>query len=62
MDTLDRSALDVALNALGALLASRGHRCEVVLIGGGNLLLRAGPRAYRLGDKLFAVPISSLWG
>ncbi|MCJ7709954.1 MAG: hypothetical protein MUQ32_03905 [Chloroflexi bacterium] len=40
MDTFDRSALAVALNALGSLLASRGHRYEVVLIGGGNLLLR----------------------
>jgi hypothetical protein len=40
MDTMDRSALEVALNALGALLTSRGHRYEVVLIGGGNLLLR----------------------
>ena len=40
MYAMDRSAFDEALNALGALLASRGHRYEVVLIGGGNLLLR----------------------
>lgn len=40
MDTMDTTTFDEALNALGALLASRGHRYEVVLIGGGNLLLR----------------------
>lgn len=40
MDAMDRSSLGVALDALGVLLASRGHRYEVVLIGGGNLLLR----------------------
>ena len=40
MDTMDTSAFDEALNALGTLLASRGRRYEVVLIGGGNLLLR----------------------
>jgi predicted AAA+ superfamily ATPase len=27
-----------------------------------GIVLHTGPRAYRLGDSLFAVPISSLWG
>jgi len=40
MDTMDVHSFGEALNALGAILASRGHHYEVVLIGGGNLLLR----------------------
>ena len=27
-----------------------------------GIVLHTGPRAYGLGDSLFAVPISSLWG
>ena len=33
MDTMDTSAFDEALNALGTLLASRGRRYEVVRMG-----------------------------
>ncbi len=40
MDTMDGNAFNEALDALGALLTSRGHRYAVVLIGGGNLFLR----------------------
>ena len=37
---MDRTALAAALTALGDTLAARGLAYEVVLIGGGNLLLR----------------------
>ena len=40
MTSLGRSQLEAALEALGELLASRGLHYEVVLIGGGNLILR----------------------
>lgn len=39
-DALDRQQLETALAALGDLLAQRGLGYEVVLVGGGNLLLR----------------------
>jgi hypothetical protein len=37
---MNRSALESALGALGEVLAQRGLAYEVVLVGGGNLLLR----------------------
>jgi hypothetical protein len=40
MDTIGRAQLETALTALGELLAARGLRYEVVLVGGGNLILR----------------------
>src|SRR3989304_5622368 len=40
MTSIGRSQLEAALEALGDLLASRGLHYEVVLIGGGNLILR----------------------
>jgi len=40
MTPIDRSQLERALEALGELLESRGSHYEVVLIGGGNLILR----------------------
>jgi hypothetical protein len=40
MDTIGRTQLEVALTALGDLLAARGFHYEVVLVGGGNLILR----------------------
>ena len=40
MTTLGRAQLESALSALGELLAARGLHHELVLIGGGNLILR----------------------
>jgi hypothetical protein len=40
MDTIGRSQLETALAALGELLAARGLHYELVLVGGGNLILR----------------------
>lgn len=40
MDGFTREDLDRALSALGEVLASRGSHYELVLVGGGNLLLR----------------------
>ena len=40
MDMIGREQLEAALTALGELLAARGVRYEVVLVGGGNLILR----------------------
>jgi hypothetical protein len=40
MNAIGRQQLEAALAALGELLAARGHRFDVVLIGGGNLILR----------------------
>jgi len=40
MTSIGRTQLETALRALGELLESRGLRYEVVLIGGGNLILR----------------------
>ena len=40
MDMIGRKQLDAALAALGELLATRGVRYELVLVGGGNLILR----------------------
>jgi hypothetical protein len=40
MDTLEAAELRAALAALGELIADRGATFEVVLIGGGNLILR----------------------
>ncbi len=40
MDDLDTEQLHEALRNLGHLLASRGQHYEVVLVGGGNLMLR----------------------
>ncbi len=40
MDTIGRTQLETALTALGELLAARGLHYEVVLVGGGNLILR----------------------
>lgn len=40
MPSIGRIQLDIALRALGELLATRGLHYEVVLIGGGNLILR----------------------
>lgn len=40
MDTIGRAQLETALAALGELLAARGMYYEVVLVGGGNLILR----------------------
>src|SRR5574337_726201 len=40
MASIGRVQLETALQALGELLAARGLRYEVVLIGGGNLILR----------------------
>jgi hypothetical protein len=40
MDTIGREQLETALAALGELLAVRGVHYEVVLVGGGNLILR----------------------
>jgi hypothetical protein len=40
MNAIGREQLQAALAALGELLAARGHRFDVVLIGGGNLILR----------------------
>ena len=40
MDTIGRAQLEGALNALGELLTARGLHYEVVLVGGGNLILR----------------------
>lgn len=40
MDTIVRAQLEAALAALGELLAARGLYYEVVLVGGGNLILR----------------------
>jgi hypothetical protein len=40
MDTIGRGQLETALAALGELLAARGLYYEVVLVGGGNLILR----------------------
>ena len=40
MDTIGRAQLETALAALGELLTARGLRYEVVLVGGGNLILR----------------------
>ncbi len=39
MTSIGRTQLDTALGALGELLAARGLHYEVVLIGGGNLIL-----------------------
>ena len=39
MDTIGRAQFEAALTALGELLAARGVRYEVVLVGGGNLIL-----------------------
>ena len=40
MDTFGRTQLETALAALGELLAARGLHYELVLVGGGNLILR----------------------
>lgn len=40
MVTIGRAQLEAALGALGELLAARGLHYEVVLVGGGNLILR----------------------
>ncbi len=40
MTSIGRTQLETALRALGELLDARGHHYEVVLIGGGNLILR----------------------
>ena len=40
MDTIGRAQLETALAALGELLAARGLHYEVILVGGGNLILR----------------------
>lgn len=40
MDTIGRAQLETALAALGELLAARGLQYELVLVGGGNLILR----------------------
>ena len=40
MDTIGRAQLEAALTALGELLTVRGLHYEVVLVGGGNLILR----------------------
>jgi hypothetical protein len=40
METVGRAQLEAALAALGELLAARGAHYEVVLVGGGNLILR----------------------
>jgi len=40
MDLLGRTQLERALAALGELLAARGLRYELVIVGGGNLILR----------------------
>ena len=40
MTSIGRSQMDSALQALGELLGSRGLHYEVVVIGGGNLILR----------------------
>lgn len=40
MTSIGRTQLDTALRALGELLAARGLHYEVVLVGGGNLILR----------------------
>jgi len=40
MTAIDRTQLETALRALGELLEARGLHYEVVLIGGGNLILR----------------------
>lgn len=40
MDMIGRRQLEMALSALGELLAARGVRYELVLVGGGNLILR----------------------
>jgi hypothetical protein len=40
MNRIGREQLEAALAALGALLTARGLRFELVLVGGGNLILR----------------------
>ena len=40
MTSIGRTQLEAALRALGELLATRALHYEVVLIGGGNLILR----------------------
>lgn len=40
MDTIGRAQLETALAALGELLAARSLHYDVVLVGGGNLILR----------------------
>lgn len=40
MNIIGREQLEAALSALGELLAARGARYELVLVGGGNLILR----------------------
>lgn len=40
MTSIGRTQLETALRALGTLLGARGLHFEVVLIGGGNLILR----------------------
>ena len=40
MNTIGRAQLEAALTALGELLTVRGLHYEVVLVGGGNLILR----------------------
>jgi hypothetical protein len=40
MALVGRESLEAALAALGELLATRGYRYEVVVVGGGNLILR----------------------
>lgn len=40
MTSVGRTQLEIALRALGDLLETRGLHYEVVLIGGGNLILR----------------------
>jgi hypothetical protein len=52
-DTMDRSTLATAMTAVGDTLAARGGKHEVVLVGGGNLLLRGIiSRSTRDGDLL----------
>lgn len=40
MDAIGRAQLEAALAALGELLAARQHHYELVVVGGGNLILR----------------------
>jgi hypothetical protein len=40
MSSLGQAQLEAALTALGELLSARGHLYHVVLVGGGNLILR----------------------
>ena len=56
-----RSKPDAAPTADSArhLATLRDRYPEAFLAG---VVLHTGPRVYRLGDRLLAVPISTLWG